>query len=52
MWTCVTVIYLVAGTIFTARLLSVQSCREDGRLQLESPVSAVRQEDPQNLEVA
>ena len=52
MWTCVTVIYLVAGTIFTARLLSVQSCRGGGRLQLESPVSVVRQEDPQNLEVA
>jgi cytochrome c oxidase assembly factor CtaG len=52
MWTCVTVIYLVAGTIFTARLLSVQSCRKDGRLQWESPVGAVRREDPQNLEVA
>jgi hypothetical protein len=22
MWTCVTIVYLVAGTVFTARLLS------------------------------
>jgi cytochrome c oxidase assembly factor CtaG len=52
MWTCVTIIYLVAGTIFTTRLLSVRSCHEDGRLQLESPAGAVRRQDPQTLEVA
>jgi cytochrome c oxidase assembly factor CtaG len=54
MWTCVTVVYLIAGTVFTARLLSPHR----SSLQLEelaiSPFDsrriAVRDTDPHKLE--
>lgn len=36
MWTCVTVVYLIAGSIFTARLLSPQSSRAYANLQPDS----------------
>jgi putative membrane protein len=36
MWTCVTVVYLIAGAIFTARLLSPQRSRDYWILQSES----------------
>jgi putative membrane protein len=47
MWTCVTVIYLIAATIFTARLLSPHRSEERSISQLER--RAVHT-DPQRLE--
>jgi cytochrome c oxidase assembly factor CtaG len=41
MWTCVTLVYLIAATIFAARLLSPHS-EERSILQFESEGSAVR----------
>jgi cytochrome c oxidase assembly factor CtaG len=50
MWTCVTVVYLIAAAIFTARLLSPQHSEERSILQFESaPIAA--QADPQRIEV-
>jgi putative membrane protein len=52
MWTCVTVIYLVTGTILTTRLLSPRNFREDELEQSEWRGSASPQRVPQSLEVA
>ena len=52
MWTCVTVIYLVAGTILTTRLLSPRNFREDELEQSEWRGSASPQRVPQSLEAA
>jgi putative membrane protein len=41
MWTCVTVIYLIAGTVVAARLLSPRWSRDQSMLQFESARSAV-----------
>jgi cytochrome c oxidase assembly factor CtaG len=49
MWTCVTVIYLVAAAIFAARLLSPHRSEEPSILQFESKRSAVRT-DPHRIE--
>jgi putative membrane protein len=49
MWTCVTVVYLITGAIFTARLLSPHRSEERSILQLDSERSAVRT-DPQGME--
>jgi putative membrane protein len=49
MWTCVTVIYLVAATIVATRLLSPQRWEGRSILQFESERSAVRP-DPQRME--
>jgi putative membrane protein len=49
MWTCVTVVYLVAGTIFTAHLLSRRS-EELAIPQFDSRRIAVRHTDPQRIE--
>ena len=46
MWTCVTVVYLVAGAILTTQLLSPRSFREDKLVH----GSAVHQRLPQSLE--
>jgi putative membrane protein len=51
MWTCVTIIYLVAGTIFTMRLLSARSFPEDELVVQELRGSAMPQSDPLSLEV-
>jgi putative membrane protein len=50
MWTCVTVVYLIAAAVFTARLLSPH--RSDGRaiLRFQSQSIAVRQADRQRME--
>jgi putative membrane protein len=58
MWTCVTFVYLIAGTIFTARLLSPH--RSDDRIEdrsedlalphFESRCMAVRHADPYSIE--
>jgi cytochrome c oxidase assembly factor CtaG len=49
MWTCVTVVYLIAATMFTARLLSPHRSEERSILQFESERSAART-DPQRVE--
>ena len=48
MWTCVTVVYLIAATIFAARLLSPHRTEEQSVLQFDSQRSAVRT-DPQRM---
>jgi putative membrane protein len=50
MWTCVTVVYLVAGTILTAKSLSSLSSREDPLVQSELRPDALPQRTPQSLE--
>jgi putative membrane protein len=51
MWTCVTVVYLIAGAVFTARLLSPhrssQRSEELAIPQFDSQRMAVRHTDPQ-----
>jgi cytochrome c oxidase assembly factor CtaG len=49
MWTCVTVVYLIAAAIFAARLLSPHRLEERPILQFESKGSAIRT-DPQQME--
>jgi cytochrome c oxidase assembly factor CtaG len=49
MWTCVTVVYLIAGAIFAARLLSPNRSEQPSSLQLELERTAVRT-DPQRME--
>jgi putative membrane protein len=57
MWTCVTVVYLIAGAVFTARLLSPLRSQEFARSeeltipQLDSPRFAMRHTDPHRIEV-
>jgi putative membrane protein len=50
MWTCVTVVYLVAGAILTAKSLSPLSFREDPLVQSELRPDALPQRAPQSLE--
>jgi cytochrome c oxidase assembly factor CtaG len=47
MWTCVTVVYLVAGAILTTRLLSPESFRVPELVQPELPANVVLQKAPQ-----
>jgi putative membrane protein len=49
MWTCVTIVYLVAGTILATRLLSAPSVR-DGLAQLESAAHVVPPKDSPRVE--
>ena len=49
MWTCVTVVYLIAATVFAARLLSPHRSEEPSIFQFESERSAMRT-DPQRME--
>jgi cytochrome c oxidase assembly factor CtaG len=49
MWTCVTVVYLIAATIIAARLLSPHRSEERSILQFELERSAVHT-DPQRME--
>ncbi|HWY58624.1 MAG TPA: cytochrome c oxidase assembly protein [Terriglobales bacterium] len=50
MWTCVTVVYLVAGAILTAKSLSPLSFREAPLVQSELRPDALPQRAPQSLE--
>jgi len=50
MWTCVTVVYLIAGAVFTARLLSPYRSDAVAIPQFESQGIAVRHSDPHKLE--
>jgi putative membrane protein len=49
MWTCVTVVYLIAAAVFSARLLSPHRSEERSILQFGPERSAVRT-DPQRME--
>ncbi len=49
MWTCVTIVYLVAGTILTTRLLSPPSV-DDGFAQWESPAHVLPRKDSPRME--
>jgi len=49
MWTCVTIVYLIAAAIFAARLLSPHRSDERSILQFELECSAVHT-DPQRME--
>jgi len=51
MWTCVTIVYLIAATVFAARLLSPHRSEEPSILQFESERSAMRT-DPRRTEGA
>jgi putative membrane protein len=55
MWTCVTVVYVIAGAVFTARVLSPHRSAdqpEDLAIpQFDSPRIAVRHADPHRIEV-
>jgi cytochrome c oxidase assembly factor CtaG len=51
MWTCVTVVYLIAGTVFTARLLSPHRSEELAIPNFDSRLIVVRHTDPHRMEV-
>jgi cytochrome c oxidase assembly factor CtaG len=50
MWTCVTVVYLIAGTVFTARLLSPHRSEYLAIPQFDSQTIAIRSTDAQGME--
>jgi len=49
MWTCVTIVYLIAGAVFATRLLSPRRSEDRSILQFESQPSAMRT-NPQRME--
>jgi putative membrane protein len=51
MWTCVTIVYLAAGTILSTQLLTVQSFPADRRVAMKSSSRPTLQGDPQAAEV-
>jgi len=51
MWTCVTLVYLIAGTVFAARLLLPETSRQYRAAKSDSLLSAVPQTIQQSLEV-
>jgi cytochrome c oxidase assembly factor CtaG len=51
MWTCVTIVYLVAAAILTTRLLSARNCHQDESVQLEMPTHLVAQGAAHRVEV-
>ena len=51
MWTCVTVVYLIAGTVFAARLLSPETLRQYRAVKSDSLLSTVPQAIQQSMEV-
>jgi putative membrane protein len=51
MWTCVTVVYLIAGAIVTARLLSPHSSQEYAILQSQTQAIGLPKSDVQRMEV-
>jgi putative membrane protein len=50
MWTCVTVVYLIAGAVFTARLLSPHRSEELAIPPFDSRRIAARRTDPHRME--
>lgn len=51
MWTCVTLVYLIAGTVFAARLLSPETSRRYRDVKSASLLSTVPQTIQQRMEV-
>src|SRR6267142_5055773 len=51
MWTCVTIVYLIAAAILTTQLLSARNCHEDESLQMEMPANLVPQGGSNRVEV-
>ena len=51
MWTCVTVVYLVAAAIVAVGLLSVRSTEDNEGLRAETPATVVRGTGAQRVEV-
>ena len=51
MWTCVTLVYLIAGTVFAARLLLPETSRQYRAAKSDSLLSTVPQTIQQSLEV-
>jgi putative membrane protein len=51
MWTCVTIVYLIAAAIVTARLLSSHGSQEYAIRQSETRAVALRKNDVQRMEV-
>jgi cytochrome c oxidase assembly factor CtaG len=51
MWTCVTLVYLIAGTVFAARLLSPETSRQYRAVKSNSLLSTVPQTIQQSMEV-
>jgi cytochrome c oxidase assembly factor CtaG len=50
MWTCVTIVYFVAGAILTMRLLSPQDFSQVGLVQSKSSGVGIPRSVPQSLE--
>jgi putative membrane protein len=50
MWTCVTIVYLIAGSVFTARLLAPHRSEEVAIAQFDSRRIAVQHTDPHRME--
>jgi hypothetical protein len=51
LWTCVTVVYLIAGAVFTARLLSPHRSEEFVLPQSDARCIALRHTNPHRMEV-
>ena len=51
MWTCVTLVYLIAGTIVTARSLSFDGSQGYAIRQSETQAVALRKSDVQKVEM-
>jgi cytochrome c oxidase assembly factor CtaG len=51
MWTCVTIVYLLAAAILTTRLLSARNYHEDESAQLEMPTNLVPHGGSNRVEV-
>jgi putative membrane protein len=51
MWTCVTVVYLIAGAVVTARLLAPHNSREYAILQAQTPVIGLPKSAVERMEV-
>jgi putative membrane protein len=51
MWTCVTIVYLLAAAILTTRLLSERSTAESELMQLDSHATLAPRSGSQNVEV-
>ena len=52
MWTCVTIVYLLAAAILATRLLSARNCHEDEPMQLEIPTNLLPHGGSNRVEAA
>jgi putative membrane protein len=51
MWTCVTLVYLIAGTVFAARLLAPETSRQNRAVKSASQLSTIPRTIQQSMEV-